>query len=954
RIDMLPYSCQVIIQQTDKSETYYYDRNDKSGMMKPVLPDVVTDSLERYSKKLFRTRILEQSESAGIPTMLTFLELYRAGRVEDLVISKRWAQSQPQSSLEAPLGITEGGEVFSLDIHESFHGPHGLIAGTTGSGKSEFIQSYILSMAINFHPYDVSFILIDYKGGGMANCFRGLPHVAGTITNLGGNMIHRSLVSLRSEMDRRQAIFAANDVNHIDKYQKLYKEKKVTIPLPHLVIISDEFAELKEQQHEFMKELVSAARIGRSLGVHLILATQKPSSSVSDEIRSNTRFRACLKVNTTEDSKDMLKRPEAAEITLPGRGYVQVGNDELFKLVQSGWSGAPYVPSEKYEPADVQSVSLLSANGLAAHVAKPEKPSGKGAKSQLDTIVQFINDYSERMSITPLRMWLDPMPAIMSWSALKKPAGGFDGHKWTPYPEWLNPTIGQYDDPPAQFQGPLSMNIGANGHVAIFGAPTTGKTTFVQTLIYSLVMNHSPEDLNMYLLDFGGRILGNFQALPHVGDVVFSDDEGKLNKLFKLLSDELAERKKLFGSRGVASLQSYRETTGKKLPAILFILDNYAAFNETYPDAETNIITLSREGANCGIYLVLTASASSVIKFKVIQNFKLMYALNLNDKYDYTNVVGQTGGMEPDALKGRGLAKVGRPVEFQIALAEGIEGDAERSAKLKEIFAQMDNSWTGERAKSIPIVPEDLTMPSLLLRADFVSAAKSALIPIAYDIEEAKLITITPRAQTFFNVMGLDGSGKTTFLKSIVEYVNEKHGWPVHVVDSADGAWQDMASSVDSYADSVESLETLMKKVLNRLLSRRQQVKALAGDQAALKTLAESFTPEIVIIDDFPQFYTLLNDVSMNCLENIIKGAGGLGGLFFVAADGENLNSFVGEKIYPHVFSGKLGIQLGGRFTLQNVYKQNLPFDLQSIDCQPGQGFYLNGNNYNLIKTFRP
>lgn len=222
-----------------------------------------------------------------------------------------------------------------------------MAAGTTGSGKSEIIQSYILSLAVNFHPYEVSFLLIDYKGGGMANLFKDLPHLLGAITNLDGAQSMRALASIKAELQRRQRLFGEHDVNHINHYQKLYKLGEAEEPMPHLFLISDEFAELKAEQPEFMKELVSTARIGRLLGIHLILATQKPSGVVDDQIWSNSKFKLALKVQDASDSNEILKTPDAAEITLPGRAYLQVGNNEIYELFQSAWSGADYTAGRR-------------------------------------------------------------------------------------------------------------------------------------------------------------------------------------------------------------------------------------------------------------------------------------------------------------------------------------------------------------------------------------------------------------------------------------------------------------------------------------------------------------------------------------------------------------------------------------------------------------------------------
>ncbi|GJM70468.1 hypothetical protein HMSSN036_26840 [Paenibacillus macerans] len=269
-----------------------------------------------------------------------------AGEVD---VASRWIRNKPFKGMSVPIGVKAGGNPFYLDMHETGHGPHGLVAGTTGSGKSELLQSIIISLALNYHPHDVVFVLIDYKGGGMADVFKGIPHLVGTITNLGGNETTRALLSIKSELMRRQRVFSEYGVNNIDRYQKLYysrsRSEQASMPaIPHLIMIADEFAELKQDQPDFMKELVSAARVGRSLGVHLILATQKPAGVVDDQIWSNSKFKICLKVQDETDSKDVIKRPDAAMIKEPGRAYIQVGHDEIFELFQSAYSGADYDP----------------------------------------------------------------------------------------------------------------------------------------------------------------------------------------------------------------------------------------------------------------------------------------------------------------------------------------------------------------------------------------------------------------------------------------------------------------------------------------------------------------------------------------------------------------------------------------------------------------------------------
>ena len=233
----------------------------------------------------------------------------------------------------------------------------------------------MLSLAVNYSPDDIGFFIIDYKGGGMANLFDGLPHMVGQISNLSGNQVRRAMISIKSENRRRQRVFTEHGVNNINLYTKLYKNGEASLPVPHLFIIIDEFAELKREEPEFMKELISVAQVGRSLGVHMILATQKPSGTVDDNIWSNSKFRLCLRVQDRQDSNDMLHKPDAAYITQAGRCYLQVGNDEVYELFQSGYSGAAY--EENVSIGNTEIAKMLSLNGTVEMTGNSAKLSQK-------------------------------------------------------------------------------------------------------------------------------------------------------------------------------------------------------------------------------------------------------------------------------------------------------------------------------------------------------------------------------------------------------------------------------------------------------------------------------------------------------------------------------------------------------------------------------------------------
>ncbi|MCM1159239.1 MAG: type VII secretion protein EssC [Bacteroidales bacterium] len=396
----LPNECEYIV-ENDSNFQGVYDVKDSMEERLQIQFDNITDGkIGQFAKRLSNIYVRETESGGDIPSAVTFFEMYGVNRLQDLNVLDRWRKNRTYDNIRGMTGVKAGGNPSYLDVHEKYHGPHGLVAGTTGSGKSETLQTYMLSLAVNYSPDDIGFFIIDYKGGGMANLFNGLPHMIGQISNLSGNQVHRAMVSIKSENRRRQRIFSENGVNNINLYTKLYKNNEVSVPVPHLFIIIDEFAELKREEPDFMKELVSVAQVGRSLGVHLILATQKPSGTVDDNIWSNSKFRLCLRVQDRQDSNDMLHKPDAAYITQAGRCYLQVGNDEVFELFQSGFSGAVY--SEDEEDTKTEIAKLITLDGKVDMTGNYAKASQKEKVlvEWLTTIERYLHEALEKEGTT--------------------------------------------------------------------------------------------------------------------------------------------------------------------------------------------------------------------------------------------------------------------------------------------------------------------------------------------------------------------------------------------------------------------------------------------------------------------------------------------------------------------------------------------------------------------------
>jgi len=748
----LPKDCHMVL-ELDKEQSKLYDRSDTTGTHLGFAPDKPpVFNPHKLAVKLANVRLESAEEAFELPKMLTFLEMYEVGKAEHLNASHRWKENNPVKSLAVPVGVGVNGDLFDLDLHEKNHGPHGLVAGMTGSGKSEFIMTFILSLAVNFHPHEVAFVLIDYKGGGMANAFASLPHTVGVITNLDGASVNRSLASIQSELKRRQALFneatTRCGVSNIDiyKYQGLYREGQISEPLPHLYIISDEFAELKTQQPEFMEQLVSAARIGRSLGVHLILATQKPSGVVDDQIWANSKFKVCLKVQDKSDSMEMIKRPDAAELVEVGRYYLQVGYNELFEMGQSAWAGASYMPSDRVERGYDASVVLLDDQGQPVAQVNPTPANQQVSKQkQLDAVTDYVIQVAEEEQVVNTPLWLEPLADRIYLPSLIQKYQVQQGGTFT-----IDVAMGEFDDPANQRQDLMRLNLSQDGNLLLFGMTGSGKTHFINSFIHSTLQDYTPEHINHYIIDFGSETLTAFAPAPHVGDVLLGSDEEKIENLFKMLDREMSKRKKLFVEYG-GDFESYIEANEGTLPNIVVTINNWTAFAEVHEDAEDWISVLAREGVKYGIFFILTAATPNAVRYKLQANFKQQICLSFTDMDDYSAVFGRIGGLVPPQKPGRGLYQNEDGVfEFQSALIS--EELADNPRALRQACAQMADEDSGQSAKPVPSLPDIVTNDALRICANDVEkrcvgtgVSRETLEIIPYDFSKQKMTFVMAR-----------------------------------------------------------------------------------------------------------------------------------------------------------------------------------------------------------------
>ena len=932
-IDKLPSHCNTIV-QWEKDYCGCYSTLSKFEEMAGIAFDSVNLSeMDVFSRQLSNFKVRENASNAAIPDMLTFLDMYKTSRVEDLDMYHKWLENRTYESMRSLIGQKAGEQPVYLDIHEKYHGPHGLVAGTTGSGKSETLQTYILSLVLNYHPHEVAFILIDYKGGGMAQSFIGLPHLAGVITNLGGNQTTRALLSINAEIKRRQRIFNEYKIKHIDAYIELYRNGEAEEPMPHLLIIADEFAELKKEQPDFVRALVSAARVGRSLGINLILATQKPSGVVDDEIWSNTRFRICLRVADKQDSNEMLKRTDAAYITGTGRGFLQVGNDEIFDEFQSGWSGAPYIPEVPFNDDSKAKAVIIGLTGKPEAVKKKKKKKGDNVKkfTQLDAMVQYAANLAEENHIKPLRqIWLPPLPGLFY----------LDDLELTWDEKQIKLPVGLADDPQNQRQFPVYLDFIRDGHLLICGSAGSGKTSLVQTILYGAALHYTAKQVNFYIADFSSRTMTAFADLPHIGCICMEGDDEKIQMMMSFAEEELDRRKKSFSQKGMGSYRDYRESYSD-VPAIFLVIDNYPAFSDSYEQYESTLIQLSREGASYGIYLIITCNNSGDIRSRILQNMTKGIGLQLADRFEYDSVIGMRSEILPDdRTTGRGLIKERVPLEFQAALpVKAFQGESMMLAIREKLKPLTENGISGARK-----LGTDLTMTD---SGEFLEKINFRDLPdntFVMGEQEGMFQTCDMDQTLCFTVCGSGKTGKTNFLKYTALQMKKK-GAEVYVFDGCLKELEEFSrkNELDGYMTGKEELYHFMENVLLLQLGERNELVYEARQTGALvQTALKDYRRIVLLINSASEFmeavYSEDFDVS-EVLETVFEKGMEHKLHFFMALSPREYEELAGYRALRQFGSWKQGIHLGGAFDEQGIFDYEVTPSERSRTYPAGAAF---------------
>lgn len=647
-----------------------------------------------------------EGEDTAIPETVPFGRLFDGdiGRV----IESNYEEKDITRDISVPLGQGAGGRRIYLDLHEKAQGPHGVIAGTTGSGKSELLTTLILSLAASFPPEKLAFFLIDYKGGGMSNLFEELPHLAGSISNLSKALSQRAMTALKSENVRRQKIFAEANVNNINDYTGLYDEGKVTEPLPHLIIIVDEFAELRKEEPEFMDRLISISQVGRSLGMHLILATQKPAGVVDDKIRANSGFKIALRMVDRADSMDLIGRPDAVTIKERGRALLQTAAGADPVCFQSGYAMGPAL--------------------------KESRPIRLFCDLLLDEEIKTDTYEGPKEGRTWYRLCMDELKKLDGLRNVPKGA-----RLWLPFlPDRIedDEAFAVFDDPYRQKYEKALYEPERLGHLLIAGKSGTGKSELVLAII-----NRLSGKAAVYMIDHGGGKAAAVADEAWCGGYIDEEMREDTVRLTGFICELVMTRRKM-------------KAAG---PPVILVLDDMPDILERGAgEVRDHVLRILTLGRSVGVYVLATSVVAR--SERIYDLFDTRLYMGNDDPYTVSAFLG--GAMRSVPIvqdsPGRGIGVMeGKLLEFQ-AVRSRIRGKPPPS---------------GLVAAKYPHVPDDPSLEEFMDRAVYELPCREGAgdfhLPAGYDIKSGKLYMLPLGLVNCILVTGKAYSGRHTFLFDI-------------------------------------------------------------------------------------------------------------------------------------------------------------------------------------------
>ncbi|MEU0270962.1 type VII secretion protein EccCa [Streptomyces sp. NPDC006307] len=772
------------------------------GMVYEGAPDRLSlEAAETLARQLAPLRVGSGSDDdEPLLANLDFTDLLNLGDAASVDVSRTWRPRSQSERLRVPIGVGEDGTPVMLDLKEAAQegmGPHGLCVGATGSGKSELLRTLVLGLAVTHSSETLNFVLADFKGGATFAGMSQMPHVAAVITNLADDLtlVDRMGDSIRGELNRRQEMLRdAGNYANIHDYEKARAAGAPLQPIPSLVLVIDEFSELLSAKPDFIEMFVQIGRIGRSLGVHLLLASQRLEEGRLRGLETYLSYRIGLRTFSAAESRAALGVPDAYELpNVPGSGFLKFGTDEMVRFKAAYVSGVYRENAHAAVPGGPLPVdrrpALFTAAPVPVHYIQPtaqaQVPEQRTpeddalADSVLDVIVRRL----EGRGAEAHQVWLPPLDNPPPLDELLPGLTGVQGRGLT-QPGYegagrLIVPLGVVDKPFEQRRDTLYRDFsGAAGHMQIIGGPQSGKSTLLRTIISAFALTHTPHEVQFYGLDFGGGGMASIAGLPHVGGVASRLDPEKVRRTVAEVYGILARREEYFRSAGVDSIATYRRlrargdisVTEQPWGDVFLVIDGWGNFRTEYEGLEHAVLDIAARGLGYGIHVILTASRSMEVRANLKDHLMNRLELRLGDTMD-SELDRKAAVNVPTGVPGRGLTPEKLHFMAAVPRIDGINSDTELSEAAAAMAQEVARHWTAPGAPAVRLLPREL--PVQQLPAGFVEPKRG----VAFAIDENNLepVFVNFDRDPFFLVFGESESGKSNLLRLLIKQLSERY-----------------------------------------------------------------------------------------------------------------------------------------------------------------------------------